>query len=222
MVIIILLVLVIVASLITVTVYRVTGMEWYLDATTGETWTPRYLIVMYRDSAHRDEQGRLGPTDGEITDDEKHRAIWWGHILLTAQAYCIPFEDIPTFGKQYSCNCCRVFDLKTARKSRREVLYAMSSMLVDQCRDAGVAACARIIGERDSRPFNIGRFSQFFENDNDFVKFADGVYVVLSHANIPKLADSDTVLHRLLQREISPNEMLDGARWFASGANQAA
>lgn len=200
-------------------VRRAKRMECYRDASTGELWEPRFLIVMFQGSAHRSPEGEMlhGTGDVELDDDEKERVFCWGDILATAQAYGIPVEEIPSVA-QYGCNWCRVFDFKGAPKRRREVIYAMASMLIEQCREADVSACARIVGERDARPFGVNSFLQFLEN----AKLSDGVFLELAHANIPELANRETVLHRLLKRRVSPNEYLDGTRWLVGDSRRVA
>ncbi len=215
---------VIVAWFVVVTVRRVGRMECYRDATTGETWEPRFLIIMYKGPGHRNDEGELvhGTTDDELSDEEKHRAMLWGHILLTAQSHGIPVEETPFAGEQYGCNWCRTFDLKQVAKQRREVMYAMAAMLIKDCRAAIVPACARIVGERDARPFGVSRFMEFAETIDGLKRLADAVFLILDHAWIPQLAGHETVLHRLLRRRITPDEFLHGMRWFVEGTKQAA
>lgn len=198
---------------IAVTVRRVRRMECYRDATTGQTWEPRFLMVSFGGPAHRGPDGKLwhGASEDNISEDEKGRAIWWGHILLTAEAYGIPVQEIT--GAKHGCNWSRGYDLKGVPKHRREVMYAISSMLVEQCREGGVPGCAWIIGEYDARPFGVNDVGQFFKAAFD-LKIMDVVFLHLAHANIPDLANRETVLHRLLRRRITPDELLVGMRYM--------
>jgi len=206
---------------IVVSVCRPQNVDCYRDATTGQVWEPRFLVVMYGGPAHRGLDGKKwhGIADDQIAEDEKQRAIWWGHILGTAHAYGISVQEVT--GAKHGCNWCRSYDLKGAPKRRREVMYAVSSMLVDQCREAGVPACVQIIGEYDARPFRVNNFGQFINGVFE-MKIAGAKFLILAHANIPAFSDRETHLHRLLKRQITPDELLDGMKWVMGDAKLAA
>ena len=189
----------------------------------GEAWKPRFLIVMFQKEVESDlRNDQTNDDDNSVSSNFARRYAQVASMGFAAEAYGILFEEVADFGEAIDCDWTRAYDLRGISKRRQEVLYAHASNLVEHFRKNGIKAYAGVIPEWNKKPLVGTNFSELIDHlvVSGFPQemgICGLIGIPLAHANIKQLANMPTGLSKLLPRQVSPIELLEGMNSWVSG-----